>query len=80
MKIKGEYYDRLEAMVKSSPSWGSLQEYRFLGRSDKSWRWNCLWNVADKHARGALMNELYYTLDANDDHIDTALRKITSTK
>ena len=79
MKIKGELYDRLEKLVKLSPYWHLLDQYRSKGLSDKRWRWDLLWSSNDKE-RGELIRIIYDELDANDDHIDTALRKITDTR
>ena len=79
MKIKGKLYDRLETLIKSSPTLNLLEDYRSKGLSDKRWRWDLLWSSNDKE-RGELIRIIYDELDANDDHIDTALRKITGTK
>ena len=80
MKIKGKLYDRLETLIKSSPTLDLLEDYRSKGLSDKRWRWDLLWTVPSRTERNKLIVEIYDTLDANDDHIDTALRKITGTR
>lgn len=77
MKIKGELFERLRNMVESSPLFPDLLEYRDRGLSDMRYRWDCLWAI-NSHDRGEWFAEVYQF--ANDDHVDTALRKITGTR
>lgn len=76
MKIKPEHYNHLKNMVTSSRVFPELMDYRERGLSDMRYRWDCLWsiNYAD---RATWFDEVYEY--ANDEHIDTALRKITNT-
>lgn len=76
MKIKGDLFNRLETMVKASCVFGNLSKYRDLGLSDRRYRWDCLYSISF-HERKEWFDEVYKF--ANDDHIDTALRKITET-
>jgi hypothetical protein len=76
MKIKPEHYKQLETAINSSPFYGDLMDYLRGGNTAKTWRWDCLWTARDTTQE--LMAEIYQY--ANDDHIDTALRRITNTK
>lgn len=72
MKIKPEHYEKLEQAMKLIMEKHPAKEYRDAGHSEKSYRWDVL------RATG-LMRWVCDTLYpyANDDHIDTALRRIT---
>lgn len=83
MKIKPEDYKVLEAAVlrvkEANPS--AHDAYLAAGWSDKRYRWDLLWKSGLKIGDGAGMpGDLDLYAYANDDHIDTALRKITGTK
>lgn len=81
MKIKPTHFLTLEkAMTQAMLRFpNSYQEYQDRGFSEKRWRWDLFW-YCSKHILPTLflMDEVYPY--ANDDHIDTALRKITKTK
>ena len=77
MKIKKEDYSKLENLVKSSPVYPCLMDYRENGLSDMRYRWDCLYS-SPSNIRSNVISKIYEY--ANDDHIDTALRKITKTK
>ena len=70
MKIKREDYDLLRQAVfgtlKKYP--GIREEYRKQGLSDMRFRWDLLWRS------NLNFSSMYSYL--NDDHIDTALRRI----
>lgn len=76
MKMKTEHYSQLKAMVESSRQFDNLMEYTSNGLSNMRYRWDCVWSI-DSNIRRPLFDELYKYL--NDDHIDTALRRITNT-
>ena len=76
MKIKKEHYKEMETVIhtfqQNNPK--LKREYMDAGFSGMRYRWDVL------HACGLtgwICNNLYAYL--NDDHIDTALRKITKT-
>ena len=74
MKMTAEHYEQLKTLVKLNAEWcPTEQAYLADGRSLERYRWDVL-NAS--HPRQVLMRELYEYL--NDDHIDTALRKIFS--
>jgi len=75
MKITVEHYDALRIAIESSPVYPRLLDYRARGLSDKRYRWDCIWAV--HNGLRSWFGEVYQY--ANDDHIDTALRKITGT-
>jgi hypothetical protein len=74
MKMKDNDYRQLEAainkVIESHP--GVRENYVSQGLSDMRYRWDLLW-ASKFNAR-----KFYDYL--NDDHIDTALRKITGAK
>jgi hypothetical protein len=76
MKMTVEDYAILKNAVESSPVYPQLLDYRDRGLSDKRYRWDCVWSVHSS-LKEWFDNVYQY---ANDDHIDTALRKITETK
>lgn len=73
MKIEQAHFDRLQDAVqtalKTFPY--TLDEYLKAGNSAKRYRWDVLWHAQQTRF---VCNTLYKYL--NDDHIDTALRKI----
>jgi len=77
MKIRGQDFAQLLDMVRGSPVFPMLMDYREKGLSDRRYRWDCLWAINEKD-RKEWFDRVYQF--ANDDHIDTALRKITQTK
>lgn len=77
MKINGELFEQLKSMVEGSPVYPDLMDYREKGLSDRRYRWDCLWAINSKD-RTEWFDQVYKF--ANDDHVDTALRKITGTK
>ena len=90
MKIKPYHYGTLEMYmlraIAKHPH--SLNEYREAGLSDKRYRWDLLratklpitdgCNESRVNGITWICDNLYSYM--NDDHIDTALRKITDTK
>ena len=75
MKIRGQDFAELLDMVRESPVYDQQDQYRAAGMSDKRHRWDCLWSVPVQ-VRQPWFDRVYKF--ANDDHIDTALRKIQS--
>ena len=76
MKIRHRNFTDLLHMIRSSPVFPRLMEYRAKGLSDERYRWDCLYSVNEKD-RQEWFDRVYEF--ANDDHIDTALKKITGT-
>lgn len=76
MKITNEHFLELKIAVESSPVYPELMDYRARGLSDMRYRWDCVWAV---HSSLKQWFDQVYQY-ANDDHIDTALRRITGTK
>ena len=74
MKMKQEHYDILNNAIKSSRFYDDLMNYKQAGMSAKRWRWDCLWSV--RESLKEWFSIVYQYL--NDDHIDTALRRITN--
>lgn len=76
MKISKEHFVQLKNAVESSPVYPDLMDYRARGLSDMRYRWDCVWSVS------ASLREWFGQVYqyANDEHIDTALRRITGTK
>jgi len=74
MKVRGVDYAELLDMVRESPIFPNWLEYQAAGLSAKRYRWDCVWAIPSD-ARNSWFNKVYQY--ANDDHIDTALRKIT---
>lgn len=82
MKIKPEHYDLLkgicDATLNQYPN--ARKEYQDQGLSEERFRWDILWRALKDagirigHAHNDDELPLYDYL--NDDHIDTALRKI----
>ena len=88
MKIKPEHYTQLENAinrVRNELPHSKLEEYLEAGNTAKRYRWDLLWYASRAgfirivgRAMGGVDCPIYEY--ANDDHIDTALRKITGTK
>ncbi len=74
MKMTKIHYLLLEKHITTSPIFKQKAEYKFSGRTERRYRWDCVWSANI----GGFLNELYEYL--NNDHIDTALKKITNTK
>lgn len=80
MKITPANYKTLcYAIYRAQQGMETLQEYLQHGLTPKRWRWDLLWRaerlgfLPDRF----VIDTLYAYVD--DDHIDTALRRITST-
>ena len=73
MKMKAKHYDRLRKLILEAKGLTSAQEKLHPNWSSERYRWNCLWNIPNEE-RQPLMQNLYSYL--NDNHIDTALRRI----
>jgi len=77
MKMQHKHFDALVLQVAASVITGRYEEYKQAGLSDKRYRWDILWSTPASF-RTPWFDEVYQY--CNDDHIDTALRKITGTK
>lgn len=76
MKIKPEHYAELERIfLGARPLAEPLAEYLKAGNSAKRWRWDVLYLAK---ASNWICQNLYPYL--NDDHIDTALRRIVASQ
>ena len=73
MKITSEHYGKLSAAVlgQLAARPGIAAKYAEAGLSEKRFRWDLLWAC---NLSGWITSELYPYL--NDDHIDSALRRI----
>jgi hypothetical protein len=76
MKIRHSDFSQLLDMIRATSVFGQLETYRKAGLSDKRYRWDCFWAI-EREQRREWVTRIYKF--ANDDHIDTALRKITGT-
>jgi hypothetical protein len=89
MKMKKEHFDYLKKAIQEAKyplgdkGYGTIfktaeemkQNYKNLGVSMKRYRWDLVFHTVG----GTWINQNLYTY-LNDDHIDTAMRKITNTK
>ena len=73
MKIKQEHYDYIKKAMMSNSNAPLLQDYLKAGLTEKGWRWDWLY-LTEGLSKWICDNIYTY---ANDDHLDTALRKIT---
>ena len=83
MKITPEDYAVLESAIKRTIARTglSLDNYTSLGLSAKRYRWDLLEKSQIKIGDGININgDVNIYAYANNTHIDTALRRITSTK
>jgi hypothetical protein len=86
MKIKDEHFKLIEAGVlnaidgtKFAYPEKALDVYRKNNLSDKRWRWDMFWLASRRRMFPEnLITKIYQY--ANDEHLDTCLRKITGTK
>ena len=79
MKIKNEHYEVLETACKKvlDKSPNAWNEYKNKGLSEKRFRWDVLWATKLKIGDSIGMpGDLPLYDYMNDEHIDTALRKI----
>lgn len=78
MKMDADSFETLrrgiEAMIQRYP--GSQEKYAVKGLTDRRWRWDLFWAAND----AGLFGGVRWFADLHDEHIDTALRKITNTK
>lgn len=81
MKMNRDHYEELEVAIKKviEQNSGMMGAYEEQGLSMKRYRWDLLWIAA----RSGLIQlseccDKWYKY-LNDEHIDTALRKITNT-
>jgi len=75
MKMKQEHFKVLETRIKKilkRKGEFMYREYQELGYSDTRYNWDLLW---ESGMSGFMTNQLYPYLD--DDHINTALKRIT---
>ncbi len=83
MKITPEDYAVLEDAVKRTIARTglTLDNYTSLGLTAKRYRWDMLEQTKIKIGDGTdIIGDVNIYAYANDNHIDTALRKITKTK
>jgi len=83
MKITPEDYAILEGAVKRTIARTglTLDNYTSLGLTAKRYRWDMLEQSQIKIGDGTnIVGDVNIYAYANDNHIDTALRKITKTK
>jgi hypothetical protein len=81
VKITPEHYQRLcRAIYRSQQGMETLDEYVSQhGLTAKRWRWDLLWRAKRVgYLPERFIEDTLYSY-ANDDHIDTALRRITAT-
>lgn len=71
MKMLKEHYEELAKVVKAQDTPENRKEYKRRQLSNMRYRWDCLWRAKQER----FMTETLYQY-LNDDHIDTALRKI----
>jgi len=83
MKITGihlvKLHDAINDARENSPT---LDEYAARELSAKRWRWDLFWRIpADtRHAFTEALDADLGPRDWNDDHLDTALRRVTDTR
>lgn len=70
MKITVEHCDYIRTAICSGKKL-YLQDYLKLGLSEKRWRWDCLWAAGISQ----WVSDNIYPY-ANDEHIDSALKRI----
>lgn len=81
MKIQPDHYRTLSAAIyRSQQGMETLEEYKQHGLTTKRWRWDLLWRAKRVGflPERFIEDQLYSYV--NDDHIDTALRRITGTR
>lgn len=78
MKIKPEHLGTLHyAIYRARQGMATLDEYHAQGLSHKRWRWDLLWRAKRLgFLPDRFIEDTIYAY-ANDDHIDTALRRCT---
>ncbi len=81
MKMKPEDYAQLEQAINrvlAEHPGITVQGYKGVGLSTMRFRWNIMYMAITRGYFPQLSDSLYTY--CNDDHIDTALRRITGTK
>ena len=64
-------------MNEASPLKEIQNRYKQEGLSDKRFRWDCFWSLTNTFLpKHWVSDECYKRCDLNDDHLDTAVRKI----
>lgn len=74
MKITKEHYDYIKSAICKNSKAPTLHSYKLAGLSEKRWRWALLYQA---NISRWLCDNIYPY--ANDEHIDTVLKHITST-
>lgn len=75
MKIKPEHYEHIKNAVAENMIKIPFSKYKEQGLSGERYRWDLFWaSGLSKFLCGTLYKYL------NDDHVDTALRRITNTE
>lgn len=78
MKITPEHYGTLQyAIFRARQGMATLDDYRAQGLTSRRWRWDLLWRAKRLgFIPERFIEETLYQY-CNDDHIDTALCRIT---
>jgi hypothetical protein len=80
VKLTQEHYQTLcHAIYRSQQGSETLEEYKNHGLTAKRWRWDLLWRAKRVGFLPDRFIEDQLYVYVNDDHIDTALRRITGT-
>lgn len=79
MKIKPEHYEIMRTAILANSRAPTWPQYQACGLSEKRWRWDLCYaaRLPDGSSLNAWMCREVYPY-ANDEHIDTALRRILS--
>ena len=77
MKIKTEHYETMRAAILANSEAPTLLDYRSHGLSEKRWRWDLSYaaRLPDGSSLTSFICREVYPY-ANDEHVDTALRKV----
>lgn len=75
MKIQADHVEFIKNSINDFNTPEALKYYRDQGLSDRRYRWDLLYKAG---LSKWLCDNIYQY--ANDDHIDTVLRKLTNTK
>lgn len=81
MKVKFDHQQQLMyAIYRSMQGMETLAEYKARGFTAKRWRWDLLWQAKRMgYLPERFIEDTIYAY-ANDNHIDTVLCRVTSTK
>lgn len=80
MRINTQQYEALSQYVSPYLNQASWDKYKARGLSFKRWRWDQLYTSEATSITGDTLRDTFvirlYRTGLNDDHIDTALRRI----